>query len=96
MNDEELDQKLKLFKSALEYLAGKVAAGKKADDTNYPLNRGDIIMLVTLLDQELQFAPSDWTYPLNVKRLTAIRDKLGNVAFDAPQMSRTEAQQFRE
>ena len=96
MNDEERDQKLKLFESAVKYIAGKVAEAKKAEETDYPLNRGDIIILVTLIEQELQFAPSNWTEPLNVKRLTAIRDKLGNRVFDTPQMTKMEAQQFRE
>jgi hypothetical protein len=96
MNDKEHDQKLKLFKSALDYITGKLAEGKKGDGTSYPLNRGDVIILVTLIEQELQFASSDWTDPLNAKRLAAIREKLGSMAGDAPQMSKAEAQQFRE
>lgn len=96
MDMNERDQKLEVFKSAVDYLAGNLAKGKKGDDTNYPVNRGDIVILLTLIEQELQVAPSDWTYPLNVKRLTAIRGKLGNLAFDTPEMSKMEAQQFRE
>jgi hypothetical protein len=96
MNDEERNRKLELQKSALEFLARKVAEGRKDDEASYPLNRGDIMILVMLINRELPVAPSDWTDPFNGKRLTAIREKLGNFAIDAPQMSRAEAQQFRE
>ncbi len=96
MNDEEHNQKLKLHKPAVDYIAGKVAEGKKDADTSYPLNRGDIMILVMLIDRELPVASSDWTDPFNGKRLATIREKLGNFAIDAPQMSRAEAQQFRE
>lgn len=96
MNDEERNQKLKLHKPAAEYIASKVAAGKKDGDPSYPLNRGDIMILVMLIDRELPVASSDWMDPFNGKRLTAIREKLGNFAIDAPQMPSAEAQQFRE
>jgi hypothetical protein len=90
-------QTVKLQESALNYITAKLSKTGKADDnTSYPLNRGDILILIMLINQGLQSAPSDWTNPLNEKRLTAIREKLGNLAFDAPQMSKTEAQLFRE
>ena len=96
MNDEERNQKQELQASAAKYLAAKVKEGKKDGDGNYPLNRGDIMILVMLIDRELPVASSDWTEPFNGKRLAAIREKLGNFAIDAPQMSGAEAQQFRE
>jgi hypothetical protein len=96
MNENENQEKLKLFKSAMDYLADRVANGKKGGASDYPLNRGDIILLVMLIEQELRIASSDWADPLNAKRLTAIREKLGNLAGEAPQMSKAEAQQFRE
>jgi hypothetical protein len=96
MNDEERDQKLTLQKAALEYLAAKIAGGKKEGVATYPLNRGDLMILVMIIDRELRGASSDWTDPLNAKRLTAIREKLGIFAIEAPQMSKAEAQQFRE
>lgn len=96
MNDEERNQKLALQKAALEYLTAKLAAGKNESATAYPLNRGDIMILLMLLERELRSASSDWMDPLNGKRLTAIREKLGEFAINAPQMSRDEAQQFRE
>lgn len=98
MNDnEERRRKSAHVKSAADYIAGKVTQGKKDGDTGYPLNRGDIITLVMLIDRALPDASTDWTIdPLNFKRLTAIREKLGNFAIDAPQMGKAEAQQFRE
>jgi len=54
------------------------------------------MLLVMLIDRELPVAPSDWTEPLNVKRLRAIREKLGSLAVDSPKMSKEEAKQFRE
>jgi hypothetical protein len=96
MNGEKRDQKLELNQSAVEYLASKLAEGKKDCHTSYPLNRGDILILVMLMHRELAIASSDWSDPFNGKRLTAIREKLGNFAIDAPQMSSAEAQQFRE
>ena len=96
MNDEELNQKLKPLKSAIEYVGAKVVKGSKDQGTNYPLNTGDIMLLVMLIERELPVAPSDWTEPLNVKRLRAIREKLGSLAVDSPKMSKEEAKQFRE
>ena len=96
MTDEERNQKLELQKAALEYLTAKLAGGKKESATTYPLNRGDIMILLMLIEQELGSASSDWRDPLNGKRLTAIREKLGDLAVNAPQMSTKEAKGFRE
>lgn len=96
MNDDERNQKQKLHKTAVDYITGKVANGKKDGDTCYPLNRGDIMLLVMLIDRELPTASANFTDPFNQKRLAAIREKLRNFAIDAPQMSKAEAQQFRE
>jgi hypothetical protein len=96
MNDEERNQKLELQKAALEYLTAKLAGGNRESATAYPLNRGDIVILLMLIVRELRAASSDWTDPLNGKRLTEIREKLGDLAASAPQMSRGEAQGFRE
>lgn len=96
MNEAACNPKLKLFSSAAEYLAAKVKEGKKDGDSGHPLNRGDIMLLVMLIDQELPTAASDWRDPLNAKRLAAVREKLGNLIPDAPEMSKAEAQQFRE
>ena len=85
----------KQSQAALEYVSSKLAQGK-ASDNIYPLNRGDIILLVMLLDRQIAIASTEWNDPLNLKRLTAIREKLANLAVDAPQMSREEAQQFRD
>ena len=96
METRASESEWKQFKSALEYITGKVAQGAKGDAKVYPLNRGDIILLVMLLNREMPTASSIVTDPLNLKRLTAIREKLGNLAVDAPQMSKEEAQQFRD
>jgi hypothetical protein len=48
------------------------------------------MMLVKLITQELESDPS------TLKRLTAIRGKLGDLAFDAPEMSREEAKKLRD
>jgi hypothetical protein len=47
--------------------------------------------LVALIDQELKAAA-----PIaDLKRLAAIRGKLGDLVCDSPEMSKEEAQQFR-
>jgi hypothetical protein len=96
MNDKEKEERQNLLKLALEYFAERATKNKEAREAGYPLNRGDLIVLVMLIEQQLRQASADWTDPLNAKRLTAIREKLGDIAGDAPQMSRAEAQQFRE
>ena len=96
MSDKEKEERLNLFKSALKYVCDRVAKGKMSSDVGYPFYRGDILLLVMLIEQELRVAPSDWKEPLNAKRLAAIREKLGDMAGNAPEMSKAEAQQFRE
>ena len=54
------------------------------------------MILLMLIERELRAASSDWRDPLNGKRLTAVREKLGDLAVNAPQMSGGEAQGFRE
>ena len=44
---------------------------------------------IKLPHQEMEADPS------TLKRLTAMREKLGDLVFDAPEMSKEEAQQFR-
>jgi len=96
MNDEELKRKREQIAAASEYIVARLKAGKPGVSAAYPLNRGDVMILIMLIDRELPVASSDWTNPLNGKRLAAIREKLGDFAVDAPQMSKAEAQQFRE
>ena len=67
---------------------------KKKDataDTTWPLNRGELMLLVVLVDQELQANPPI-ADPL---RLAAIREKLGDLVPDAKEMLKAEAQKFR-
>lgn len=96
MNVDACNEKLKLYNPAIEYIAAKLKEGKKDSDISYPLNRGDIMLLVMLIDRELPVASSYWREPFNRKRLAAIREKLGNLVPNAPEMSKIEAQQFRE
>ena len=93
---ETSEAEVKQFQAAMQYVAGKIAQGKKGDEKIYPLNRGDIILLVMLVERDMVAASSDFTDPLNLKRLTAIREKLGNLAVDAPQMPKEEAQPLRD
>jgi hypothetical protein len=64
----------------------------QSDDKTYPLNRGDILILVMLIEQDLNAV----TPSADMKRLAAIRGKLGNLVFNSPEMSKEEAQQFRQ
>ena len=86
----EPSEKQKQFTAAVEFVSNQIAQGKKINGKSYPLNRGDIIYLVLLVENEMKADPS------LLKRFTAIREKLGQMAFDAPQMSKEEAQQFRD
>ena len=86
----EPSEKQKQFTAAVEFVSNQIAQGKKINGKSYPLNRGDIIYLVLLLENEMKADTS------LLKRFTAIREKLGQMAFDAPQMSKEEAQQFRD
>jgi hypothetical protein len=87
---KEPNEKQKQFMAAVEFVSGQIAQGKKINDKIYPLNRGDIIYLVMLIENEMKTDPS------LLKRFTAMREKLGHMAFDAPQMSKEESQQFRD
>ncbi len=81
----ESTDKHKHFENAIHYVSAQIAQGKKSNDQGLPLNRGDLLLLVMLLEQEMTASPAD------LKRLTAIRGKLGDLVFDAPQMSKEEA-----
>jgi hypothetical protein len=83
-------EKQKHFADAINYLAGHIKQGKKSNNNTFPLCRGDIMMLVKLINQEMQADPSA------LKRLTAIRGKLGDLVFDAPEMSREEAKELKD
>lgn len=71
-------------------MSAQLAPGKQSNEALYPLNRGDLIILVMLIEQELKADSS------NEKRLAAIREKLGSLVLDSPQMSKEEARQFRD
>jgi hypothetical protein len=86
----EPSEKQKQFLAAVEFVSCQIAQGKKVNDKIYPLNRGDIIYLVMLVENEMKSNPS------LLKRFSALHEKLGHMAFDAPQMSKEEAQQFRD
>ncbi|HXA44433.1 MAG TPA: hypothetical protein VNZ25_02910 [Candidatus Angelobacter sp.] len=83
-------EKQKHFADAINYLAEHIKQGKKSNNNIFPLCRGDIMMLVKLINQEMQADPSA------LKRLTAIRGKLGDLVFDAPEMSREEAKELKD
>ena len=61
----ENTEKQKHFISAVNYLAEHVKLGKKSNNNTFPLCRGDIMMLVKLINQEMEADPSA------LKRLTA-------------------------
>jgi hypothetical protein len=85
------DEQRKHYETAINYVASRREKGSKSDDKGYPINRGDILLLVTLIDQDMNAAnPS-----ADLKRLAAIREKLGELVFAAPEMSKEEAQQFK-
>ena len=81
----------KHYETAIHYVAGRREKGSQSDGKTYPFNRGDILLLVVLIDQEMKAANP----VADLKRLTAIRGKLGDMVSDAPEMSKEEAQQFR-
>jgi hypothetical protein len=85
------DDQPKHYASALRYVISRRDEGDKGTDKKYPLNRGDILVLVMLIDQDINVA----TPSAHVKRLAAIRGKLGDLVFGAPEMSKEEAKQFR-
>jgi hypothetical protein len=85
------DTQRKHFETAVSYVASRREKKEKSADKTWSVNRGDLMILVMLIDQELQ-AESPITDP---KRLAAIREKLGDLVYDAPEMSKEEAQIFR-
>lgn len=85
------DAQRKHYETAIAYVASRREKKEKNADTVWPVNRGDLMILVLLIDQELR-AESPIADP---KRLGAIREKLGDLVFDAPEMSKGEAQIFR-
>jgi hypothetical protein len=85
------DDQRKHYESAINYVASHREKRGQGDDKTYPLNRGDILLLVMLIDQEMKAANP----AADLKRLAAMRGKLGDLVFDAPEMSKEEAQQFR-
>jgi hypothetical protein len=86
----ENEDKQKHFVNAIHYVASHVTQGGKSNNNKYPLCRGDILVLVKLINQEMEADPSA------LKRLTTIREKLGDLVFDAPEMSREEAKELKE
>jgi hypothetical protein len=85
------DEQKEHYTTASGYLVNCREKKPDGSDKRYPLCRGDIMQLVVLIDQELKAAT-----PIgDLKRFRAIREKLGDVFFDSPEMTREEAQQFR-
>jgi len=79
------------YKTAITYVASRRHKKVESADKTYPLNRGDLMLLVILIDQELHA-----TAPIgDPMRLAAIREKLGDLVCDAPEMSKEEAQRFK-
>jgi len=79
------------YETAILYIASRREKRDKSADKIYTLNRGDLLVLVVLIDQELQAKP-----PIaDPIRLAAVREKLGDLVCDAPEMSKEEAQKFR-
>jgi hypothetical protein len=85
------DAQRKHYETAISYVASRREKKEKSADKTWPVNRGDLMILVLLIDQELQ-VESPIADP---KRLAAIREKLGDLVCDAPEMSKEEAQIFR-
>jgi len=84
------DDECKHYETAINYVTSRREKSSNNDDKIYPLNRGDILILVMLIDQDMNTQPS-----ADLKRLAAIRGKLGDLVSDAPEMSKEEAQKFR-
>jgi hypothetical protein len=84
------DGKRKHYESAINYVASRREKSNARDDKTFPLNRGDILIIIMLIDQDMNAEPS-----ADLKRLTAIRGKLGDLVADAPEMPKEEAQKFR-
>jgi hypothetical protein len=76
---------------AANYLLSRREKANQSDTQAYPLNRGDLMLLLILIEQELKAS----TPCADPKRLAAVREKLGDLVPDTPEMTREEAQQFR-
>ena len=85
------DAQRKHYETAISYVVSRREKKEKSAAQTWAVNRGDLMILVLLIDQELQ-VESPIADP---KRLAAIREKLGDLVFDAPEMSKEEAQIFR-
>ena len=85
------DAQRKHYETAISYMASRRDKQHNSEDKIWPLNRGDLMLLVVLIDQEMQANPPI-TDPI---RLAAVREKLGDLVADAPEMSKEEAQNFR-
>jgi hypothetical protein len=85
------DEQKEHYGTASHYLLSRREKKAEGSDQAYPLCRGDILLLLVLIEQELKVA----TPIADLKRITVIRGKLGDLVFDAPEMSKEEAQQFR-
>jgi hypothetical protein len=85
------DAQRKHYETAVSYVASRREKKETSAGKTWPMNRGDLMILVLLIDQELQ-AGSPIADP---KRLAAIREKLGDLVCDAPEMTKEEAQIFR-
>jgi hypothetical protein len=85
------DAQRKHYETAITYLVSRREKREQSADKTWLLNRGDLLMLVLLIDQELQ-ASSPIADSI---RLAAVREKLGDLVADAPEMAKEEAQKFR-
>jgi hypothetical protein len=85
------DDQRKHYASASQYVLSRREKNEKSAEKVYPINRGDLLILVMLIDQDMNAA----TPSADPKRLAAIRGKLGDLVFEAPEMSKEEAQPFR-
>ena len=86
------DTQRKHYETTITYVASRREKKEVSADKTWPVNRGDLMILVVHPDQELQ-AESPIADP---KRLAAIRENLGDLVYDAPEMSKEEAQIFRQ
>jgi len=85
------DAQRKHYETASSYLVSRREKRQQGADKTWPLIRGDLRMLVSLIDQERQ-ASQPIADPI---RLAAVREKLGDLVADAPEMTKDEAQKFR-
>ncbi len=85
------DEQKKHYETAIHYVASRREKGSQTGANPYPLNRGDILLLVVLIEEEMAAAAP----AADLRRLTAVREKLGDLVHAAPEMSKAEAQQFR-